>query len=218
MQEIPLRVVFVEGREGRFFLSATGDNLPERALNLKTSLLSALPGRGVAGIAADGVHDLFDRIGGVEEDLSDIMLALGRVSFWATDAAPEIVSFSGTGPNEVTAGDVFGKRIADKAHVVLFHIREGESASIRFFLRSAKGYVSADENARQGLPDDFLPSSSVCTPVRRADVTVTEDPGNDMAGIEVHIVTSGAIDPESAIRLALGEAGWGSTPQVREEM
>jgi DNA-directed RNA polymerase subunit alpha len=205
MSYISLKPILVEEKEGRFFLSSIQDDLPEFASQLKQSLLTSLPGRSVAGLATSRVLDVFDPVDGVEEDLSDIVLRLGKIAFQATDGEPEIVPFDRDGPSVVTAGDVFGERLAEKTSTVLFHVRDGESASIKFFLRSGKGIVVAEDNATLGLPDGFIPCNSFFSPIRRVDVRVVDDPFNNRKGINIHIFTTGSIDPESALRFALDD-------------
>jgi len=73
---------------------------------LRRVLLSSLQGAAVTSIQIDGVLHEFSSIGGVREDVTDIVLNVKQIALRMHAEGPKRLSLKATGPGEITAGQI----------------------------------------------------------------------------------------------------------------
>src|SRR5580704_4718464 len=73
---------------------------------LRRVLLSSLQGAAVTSIQIEGVLHEFSSIAGVREDVTDIVLNVKQIALRMHSEGPKRLSLRGTGPGEITAGQI----------------------------------------------------------------------------------------------------------------
>jgi DNA-directed RNA polymerase subunit alpha len=81
-------------------------------------------------------------------------------------------------------------------------IEDGGRLEMRLTVRRGRGYVSADDNKREGAALGVIPIDSIFSPVKRVAYSV--EPARvgqrtDFDKLTLEVETNGAIDPESAV-------------------
>ena len=74
--------------------------------SLRRTLLSSIPGAAVTQVRFDDALHEFDTIGGVTEDVTDIILHLKDLVLTCESDEPVTLRIDARGPTEVTAGDI----------------------------------------------------------------------------------------------------------------
>ncbi|HAS09726.1 MAG TPA: DNA-directed RNA polymerase subunit alpha [Acidimicrobiaceae bacterium] len=174
--------------------------------SLRRVLLSSIPGAAVTQVRFDEALHEFDTIGGVVEDVTDIILNLKDLVVVCHSDEPVSLRLDARGPAEVTAAD-----LQDNADVEVLnpdlHIAtmngDGRLA-IDVTIAKGRGYVSADRN-KSSDTIGVIPVDSIFSPVRKATFSVEptrveQDTNYDKLIIDVH--TDGSISPAEALASA----------------
>ena len=176
---------------------------------LRRVLLSSLPGSAVTSVKIDGVMHEFQKIEGVVEDVTSIVLALKNlvVKNYSNEVKTIRLTKSVKGP--VTAGDI--EKDSDieimNPDLVICNLVSGGKISMEMTVDNGRGYVSASENklkfsdAKVGMI--AIDSSYSPIEVVKYDVTSTrvgQDESYDKLVMEVS--TNGSMTPEEAMALA----------------
>lgn len=174
---------------------------------LRRVLLSSLQGTAITAIKVDGVDHEFDKINGVREDVTDIVLNLKAVVIRASIMDRKRVSLNVTGPCVVTAGMIDAGpeiEIINK-NAVICHLNEGATLNAELFITTGKGYVPAAQNRPEDAPIGLIPIDALFSPIR----TVTYKVENSRVGqvtdydkLFLDVETDGTINPEMAVALA----------------
>ena len=175
---------------------------------LRRTLLTALPGAAVTSIKIDGVAHEFSTIGGVSEDVSELILNLKKIRFKMTDdATTELINFEFEGPGDLTA-ELFNNYLSDfevinkKKHIL--KVNEKKKISFEIRISRGKGYVASEKNKR---PDDTLGTisiDSIYNPVTKVNWEVqpiaSSTEGNERLIMEIE--SDGSIAPKDCINHA----------------
>jgi len=174
--------------------------------SLRRVLLSAIPGAAVTQVRFDEALHEFDTIGGVIEDVTDIILNLKDLVVISHSDDPVSLRLDARGPAEVTAAD-----LAPNADIEILnpdlHIAtmngDGRLA-IDVTIAKGRGYVSADRN-KSSDTIGVIPVDSIFSPVRKATFSVEptrveQDTNFDKLVIDVQ--TDGSITPAEALASA----------------
>ena len=118
---------------------------------LRRVMLSSLPGDAITSIKIDGVAHEFQKIDGVIEDVTAIVLNVkSLVVKNHSDDYNKILRLTKTGPGVVTAADI--ERDADieilNPDLVICNLAEGGSINMEMTIGTGRGYVRAEENKR----------------------------------------------------------------------
>jgi len=175
--------------------------------SLRRILLSSLQGAAITNLRIDGVMHEFSSIGGVIEDVTEIVLNLKQVVARLEDKEEAHLRIEATGPCEVTAGMIGG----DPAVAILnpdLHIAtvsEGATLKMDLTVKVGRGYVSAEKNKVEGAPMGTVFIDSIFSPIRRVNHNVTQarvGQRTDYDKLNMEIWTNGSIDARSAIAQA----------------
>ena len=176
---------------------------------LRRVLLSSLPGSAVTSVKIDGVMHEFQKIEGVVEDVTSIVLALKNlvVKNYSNEVKTIRLTKSVEGP--VTAGDI--EKDSDieimNPDLIICNLVSGGKISMEMTVDNGRGYVPASENklkfsdAKVGMI--AIDSSYSPIEVVKYDVTSTrvgQDESYDKLVMEVS--TNGSMTPEEAMALA----------------
>lgn len=177
---------------------------------LRRILLSSLEGHAITSVRIDGVEHEFSTIKGVIEDVTEIVLNLKQVRFrrQLEDVSTEKVSFTITGKDSFTAGDI-GKHTTGfqvlNPDLVICHMEPNVKLHVELTVGKGRGYVPADENKVEGAPIGTIFIDSIFTPIKNVKYSVDNtrvEQKTDYEKLTIELVTDGSIDPKNALQEA----------------
>lgn len=179
---------------------------------LRRVMLSSLPGDAITSVKIDGVAHEFQKIDGVVEDVTAIVLNLKSIVI-KNHAKDEnkIIRLTKNTPGVVTAGDI--EKDADieilNPDQVIATLVEGGSLNMEMTIGSGRGYVVADDNKKLLQNDKtkigVIAIDSLYSPVERINYeveTARVGQNNNFDKLILEVWTNGSISPEEALALA----------------
>lgn len=177
---------------------------------LRRVLLSSLEGVAVTAIKIDGVQHEFSTIGGVTEDVSDIILNLKGVRFKSNDVLDSNIQLTLRGPAEWKAGDI-GKATNDYEVLNPDHhiatLADGAQISVELRMGRGRGYIASDDNKQADDPIGVIAIDSIFTPIKNVTYTIKQTRVGqriDYERLTLEIKTDGSVTPEDAMTQAAG--------------
>ena len=174
---------------------------------LRRTLLSSIPGAAVTHVRFDEALHEFDTLGGVVEDISDIILNLKDLVLRSHSPEPVQLRIDVLGPGEVT-GAHFGVNpdvevLNPDLHVASLNGQARFAADVS--VEQGIGYRGADSRPSSGTIGD-VPVDALFSPVRRVSYEVEATTGEDVAADEliVDVLTDGTVTPSEAMATAGG--------------
>mgnify|MGYP002517994461 FL=1 len=179
---------------------------------LRRVMLSSLPGDAITSVKIDGVAHEFQKIDGVVEDVTAIVLNLKSVVI-KNHAKDEnkIIRLTKNTPGVVTAGDIEPDADIEilNPEQVIATLVEGGSLNMEMTIGSGRGYVVADENKKLLQGDKTkvgaIAIDSLYSPVERINYeveTARVGQNNNFDKLILEVWTNGSISPEEALALA----------------
>jgi DNA-directed RNA polymerase subunit alpha len=177
---------------------------------LRRILLSSLEGFAITSIRIDGVEHEFSTIKGVIEDVTEIVLNLKQVRFrrQLEDVSTEKISFTVSGKDSVTAGDI-GKHTTGfqvlNPDLVICHMDSSVKLHVELTVGKGRGYVPADENKVEGSPIGTIFIDSIFTPIKNVKYSVDNtrvEQKTDYEKLTLEVMTDGSISPKNALQEA----------------
>ena len=179
---------------------------------LRRVMLSSLPGDAITSVKIDGVAHEFQKIDGVVEDVTAIVLNLKSIVI-QNHAKDEnkIIRLTKNTPGVVTAGDI--EKDADieilNPDQVIATLVEGGSLNMEMTIGSGRGYVVAEDNKKLLQNDKTkvgaIAIDSLYSPVERINYeveTARVGQNNNFDKLILEVWTNGSISPEEALALA----------------
>lgn len=179
---------------------------------LRRVMLSSLPGDAITSVKIDGVAHEFQKIDGVVEDVTAIVLNLKSIVI-KNHAKDEnkIIRLTKNTPGVVTAGDI--EKDADieilNPDQVIATLVEGGSLNMEMTIGSGRGYVVADDNKKLLQNDKTkigaIAIDSLYSPVERINYeveTARVGQNNNFDKLILEVWTNGSISPAEALALA----------------
>lgn len=179
---------------------------------LRRVMLSSLPGDAITSVKIDGVAHEFQKIDGVVEDVTAIVLNLKSIVIknHAKDDN-KIIRLTKNTPGVVTAGDI--EKDADieilNPDQVIATLVEGGSLNMEMTIGSGRGYVVAEDNKKLLQNDKTkvgaIAIDSLYSPVERINYeveTARVGQNNNFDKLILEVWTNGSISPEEALALA----------------
>lgn len=179
---------------------------------LRRVMLSSLPGDAITSVKIDEVAHEFQKIDGVVEDVTAIVLNLKSIVI-KNHAKDEnkIIRLTKNTPGVVTAGDI--EKDADieilNPDQVIATLVEGGSLNMEMTIGSGRGYVVADDNKKLLQGDKTkvgaIAIDSLYSPVERINYeveTARVGQNNNFDKLILEVWTNGSISPEEALALA----------------
>ena len=176
---------------------------------LRRVMLSSLPGSAITSVKIDGVMHEFQKIDGIIEDVTTIVLNLKSVVIKNHTNEDKVIRLVSSKEGVLTAGDI--ETDADieiiNPDLVICTLVKGGKIDMEMTVGNGRGYVDAKENKKilgdaiQGvIPIDSLYSPIERVNYERTDARVGHNENYDKLTMEVH--TNGSISPEEAMALA----------------
>ena len=172
--------------------------------SLRRVLISGLEGSAVTGIKIDNVLHEFSSIEGVLEDVVEIVLNVKNliVKLEGDETRTMVVARGEKG--EVRAGDIQGQpsiEIVNK-DLVLCTLTADIDFRMEMTVSRGRGFVTGEENIREGQPIGYIPVDSLYSPVRRVRYAIEETrvgQRTDYDKLTLEVWTNGVVSPEMAL-------------------
>ncbi len=176
---------------------------------LRRVMLSSLPGSAITSVKIEGVMHEFQKIDGVVEDVTAIILALKSVVIKNHTDEEKIMRLSVSKEGPVTAGDIetdADVEIINK-DLVICNLVKGGKIDMKMTVANGRGYVDAKENQKliEAKEVGMIPIDSLYSPIERVayevePARVGQNENFDKLVMEVY--TNGATTPEEAMALS----------------
>ena len=179
---------------------------------LRRVMLSSLPGSAITSVKITGVMHEFQKIDGVVEDVTSIILALKSVVIINHDKSEDskkVIRLTASKEGAVTAGDI--EKDADieivNPELVICNLVKGGKIEMEMTVGNGRGYV--DSKANEKLLGDkqvgVISIDSLYSPVENVSyecepTRVGQNENYDK--LIMNVTTNGSVTPEEAIALA----------------
>jgi DNA-directed RNA polymerase subunit alpha len=178
---------------------------------LRRVMLSSLPGDAITSVKIDGVAHEFQKIDGVIEDVTAIVLNLKSVVIKNhSDDYSLMLRLKSDKEGTVTAGDI--ERDADieilNPDQVICTLAEGGSINMEMTISNGRGYNRAEENKvlyGDKAKQNVIYIDSLYAPIERINYEVESarvGQDNNYDKLILEVWTNGAITPEESVALA----------------
>jgi DNA-directed RNA polymerase subunit alpha len=176
--------------------------------SLRRTLLSSIPGAAITQVRFDDALHEFDTIGGITEDVTDILLNLKDVVVVAHTDDPVEVRLDVRGAAEVTAADLETNpdiEVLNKdLHLATLNTK-GRLA-LDLTIEKGRGYQSGDRDSDETVIG-IIPLDAIFSPVRRVTfeveaTRVEQETAYDALILDIE--TDGSITPREALASAGG--------------
>ena len=177
---------------------------------LRRVMLSSLPGDAITSVKIDGVAHEFQKMDGVIEDVTAIVLNLKSIVIKNhSDDYSKILRLSAVGPKVITADDIEADADIEilNPDQVIANIAEGGSLNMEMTIGTGRGYTRAEENKKLFEKNmlNVIAIDSLYAPIERINYEVEparvgQNDHYDKLVLEVW--TNGSITPEESIALA----------------
>ena len=172
---------------------------------LRRVMLSSLPGDAITSVKIDGVAHEFQKIDGVIEDVTAIVLNLKGVVIKNHSKDEDT-------PGVVTAGDIEADadiEILNPDHVIATLV-EGGKLNMEMTIGSGRGYIVAEDNKKILAQNNktkvgAIAIDSLYSPIERINYEVENarvGQNNNYDKLILEVWTNGSITPEEALALA----------------
>lgn len=179
---------------------------------LRRVMLSSLPGDAITSVKIDGVAHEFQKIDGVVEDVTAIVLNLKRIVVKNHAAGEDkVIRLTKNTPGVVTAADIEADADIEilNPEQEIATLVEGGSLNMEMTIGSGRGYVVADENKKLFAQDktkvNTIAIDSLYSPIERINYEVESarvGQNNNFDKLILEVWTNGSITPEEAVALA----------------
>jgi DNA-directed RNA polymerase subunit alpha len=174
---------------------------------LRRVLLSSLEGFAITSIKIENVEHEFTSLPGIVEDVTEIILNLKQIRLkrQIDSVDNETVSVSLNSQSQIKAADlqkfISGFQILNP-DLVICNIEKNVKLNFELNIEKGRGYVSAEENKKLGVPLGTIFMDSVFTPIKNVKYTIEDfrvEQKTDYEKLVFEIVTDGSIDPKNAL-------------------
>jgi DNA-directed RNA polymerase subunit alpha len=171
---------------------------------LRRVLLSSIEGTAVTSVKIQGVKHEFSSLEGVKEDVTDIILALKRLRVRFHSDDPKVLRIEKSGPGAVTGADILTGSDAEVVNddLVICNLTTNRTFEAEIEIRKGRGYVTAEENAREEMEIGVIPVDSIFSPVQRVRYRTENTRVGKMTNYDrliLELWTDGTITPEMAL-------------------
>ena len=176
---------------------------------LRRVMLSSLPGSAITSVKIDGVLHEFQKIEGVVEDVTTIVLNLKGVVLKNHSQEVKTIRLSSDKEGVVTAGNIEKDadiEVINPDHVICTLVKGGK-IDMEMTVANGKGYVEAKENKKifcEGKPEVIAIDSSYSPIelVKVEDEKTRVGQNENFDKLTMHVYTNGSITPEEAMALS----------------
>jgi DNA-directed RNA polymerase subunit alpha len=174
--------------------------------SLRRTLLSSIPGAAITEVRFDDALHEFDVIGGVKEDVTDLILNLKDIVLRCTADEPVTLRLDKRGPGDVTAGDI--QTTADvevlNPELRIATVNSKGRLAMDLTIEQGRGYLSAERNKRSATIG-IIPVDAIFSPVRRVAFSIEPtrvEQATNYDKLTLDIETDGSVTPREALASA----------------
>lgn len=176
---------------------------------LRRIMLSSLPGDAITSVKIDGVAHEFQKIEGVYEDVTSIILNLKSVVLKNHSKEEKVLRLNANKEGIVTAADIDKDsdiEIINPTQVIC-NLSKGANINMEMTLGHGKGYVRSDDNKKflENAKIGAIAIDSLYAPIERVSYEVEGarlGQDNNYDKLIIDVWTNGAIKPEEAMALS----------------
>lgn len=176
---------------------------------LRRVMLSSLPGSAITSVKIEGVMHEFQKIDGVVEDVTAIVLALKSVVIKNHSDEDKVIRLYADKEGTVTAGDI--ERDADieivNPDLVIANLVKGGKLDMEMTVSNGRGYVDSKTNQKL-LGENkvgVIAIDSLYSPIERVSFEVESarvGQNENFDKLIISVYTNGSITPEEAMALS----------------
>ena len=176
---------------------------------LRRVMLSSLPGSAITSVKIEGVMHEFQKIDGVVEDVTAIILALKSVIIKNHTEEDKVIRLTANKEGAVTAGDI--EHDADleivNPDLVIANLVKGGKLEMEMTVSNGRGYVDSKTN-QQLLGENkvgVIAIDSLYSPIERVSYEVESarvGQNENFDKLIMNVYTNGSITPEEAMALS----------------
>jgi len=176
---------------------------------LRRVMLSSLPGSAITSVKIEGVMHEFQKIDGVVEDVTAIVLALKSIVIKNHSEEDKVIRLYADKEGAVTAGDI--ERDADveiiNPELVIANLVKGGKLDMEMTVSNGRGYVDAKANQKL-LGENVagvIAIDSLYSPIERVSYEVESarvGQNENFDKLTMNVYTNGSITPEEAMALS----------------
>ena len=176
---------------------------------LRRVMLSSLPGSAITSVKIEGVMHEFQKIDGVVEDVTSIVLALKSIVIKNHSEEDKVIRLYADKEGAITAGDI--ERDADieivNPELVIANLVKGGKLEMEMTVSNGRGYVDAKAN-QQLLGENkvgVIAIDSLYSPIERVSYEVESarvGQNENFDKLIMNVYTNGSITPEEAMALS----------------
>lgn len=176
---------------------------------LRRVMLSSLPGSRVSSIKIEGVMHEFQKIDGVVEDVTEIVMNIKNLVLRNHSEMPKVLHLKASSEGIVKASSIDKDSDIEVVNpeLVIATLSKGGSIDMTLFVTNGKGYVDAKINAKLLTNKEVgvIAVDSLYSPVERISYEVEGTrvgQNSNFDKLTLNVSTNGSITPEEAISLA----------------
>ncbi len=174
--------------------------------SLRRTLLSSIPGAAITMVRFDDALHEFDTIGGVAEDVTDIILNLKDVVVTSVSPEPVTCRLDVKGAATITAADIECPADVDvlNGDLVIATLNTKGRLAIDLTVEQGRGYSSSDRET-ETRTIGVIPIDAIFSPVRRVAFEVEPtrvEQSTNYDRLVIDIQTDGSISPADALASA----------------
>ena len=176
---------------------------------LRRVMLSSLPGSAITSVKIEGVMHEFQKIDGVVEDVTAIVLALKSIVIKNRSEEDKVIRLFADKEGTVTAGDI--ERDADieivNPDLVIANLVKGGKLEMEMTVSNGRGYVDSKTNQKL-LGENkagVIAIDSLYSPIERVSYEVESarvGQNENFDKLIINVYTNGSISPEEAMALS----------------
>jgi DNA-directed RNA polymerase subunit alpha len=176
---------------------------------LRRVMLSSLPGSAITSVKIEGVMHEFQKIDGIVEDVTAIVLALKSIVLKNHSEDDKVIRLYADKEGAVTAGDI--ERDADieiiNPDLVIANLVKGGKLEMEMTVSNGRGYVDSKTNQKL-LGENkvgVIAIDSLYSPIERVSYEVESarvGQNENFDKLIMNVYTNGSITPEEAMALS----------------
>ncbi|MFV0274670.1 MAG: DNA-directed RNA polymerase subunit alpha [Bacilli bacterium] len=177
--------------------------------SLRRVMLSSLPGDAVSTVYIEGVSHEFEKVDGIVEDVSTIILNLKSLVVKKNTKEDVIVTLTADKEGIVTASDITPNAEVEiiNPDQIICTLANGGKINMELTISSGKGYVRSDENSKIYASSKIgtIAIDSLYSPIERISYEVEDTRVRQSANYDkliMNVYTNGSISPETSMALA----------------
>ncbi len=176
---------------------------------LRRVMLSHLPGSAVKSIKIEGVLHEFQKIDGVVEDVTEIVLNMKKLVVKNFTEEDKVLYLKANQEGVVTANDITPDADVEIVNkdLVIATLAKGGNLDMQITIGNGRGYVDAKINRKEmkNVPVGVIPVDSLYSPIERVSYEVEparvgQSENYDKLIMEVY--TNGSMTPQEAMALS----------------